>query len=103
VLFGARIVTATTTQKLPEDVFGIQPGGVAVLSTSAGDASGWPVGTTVFLGTVPHLVPDIKSAAKVAAGAFLTSREHPALKLVALFTEKLGSFAGLGQGIDFTR
>jgi hypothetical protein len=86
----------------PDDVFGVRPDGNQFL-TSVANENTWPVGTMVFSGTIPHLVPDWKSAAKTAMGAFFASREHPALKVFALFTEKVGSFAGLGQGMDFTK
>lgn len=104
VLYGARAVTQTSTAIGEDDVFATFQGPDGnLISAQAKDVTSWPVGATVFLGTVPHIAPDWRTFLKTAAAMFIVSREHPAVKIASLFTERLGSFVGLGQGVDFNR
>jgi len=103
VLYGARVTTDKDTARHEDDVFAIFPEGGVFRSVNSESATSWPVGATVFMGTVPHIAPDFKTFGKTAAAMFLASREHPALKVLSMFSERLGSFVGLGQGVDFNR
>jgi hypothetical protein len=102
VLYGCRVVGPGGSKREDDDVFALC-NNTAIYSSTRSPVDTWPDGAIVFQGTIPHLAPDFRAFVKLFGAMFLISRDQLVLKLTSIFTERLGSFVGLGNGIDFAR
>jgi hypothetical protein len=103
VCTGFRIIGADTQAKLESDGAGYQvdptSGAFTQAVLSAGDT--WPLGALVATNQELGLAPNINTVLK-AAGSFgiMAAGDRWYTTLIPLFSEKLGSLIGLGEGAD---
>jgi len=92
-------------KKMPDDIFALAAnpdGGLqSVQVTESGD---WPGNTfVIFTGVETALAPDWKAFIKLVGAIAAKSRDNLLVQFTSLWTERIGSFLKLGEGIDFTR
>lgn len=103
VMTGIRLITnADEAVKQPGDIAGFSPTQAQWTAMTAAQTPSWPIGSFVFTGVRPHLVPDWTTAAK-GLGVVALNGFGAAGKLFSLFSEQIGGFLGLGKGVDFAR
>jgi hypothetical protein len=102
VIVGHRIIS-TTENAVVRDSDGkgfgtASSGGFQEVSASEGT---WATGTLVEIKGELGLAPDLDGIVKVAGAFGISTFDRWYTTVLPLFSEKLGSFLGLGEGIDF--
>jgi hypothetical protein len=102
VVTGHRLVTTSANEVVRDS------DGMAFLCTANGfqqafatDGNRWPQGAMVEVKAELGLAPDLDAILKVAGTFGIQTFDRWYTTVLPLFSEKLGSFLGLGEGIDF--
>jgi len=102
VVLGHRVISTTENAVVRDSDgkgFGTSStGGFQEVSSSEGT---WATGTLVEVKGDLGLAPDLDGIVKVAGAFGISTFDRWYTTVLPLFSEKLGSFLGLGEGIDF--